>query len=190
MESKVHILVDDISQLMYAGAVEHCEIASQFDTMATAEIRLGHAALSVVSALISLEAYINTYARDRIPEFCQSVDGLRLEAKWVLVPQLVSGRTFDRGTQPFQDLTQVIKLRNYIVHHRPQTYQWDEAMEHRPGPPSSERLSVKNAEMACGVVPRMIRQLHELEGTKWPHWVDSRDRPDWLLGYRAIEFKW
>ena len=46
------------------------------------------------------------------------LEKLDLRHKLVLFPQLLVGETFDRGSQPFQDMSILIRLRNSIVHYK------------------------------------------------------------------------
>lgn len=48
----------------------------------------------------------------------ERLDRLELLDKLLLLPQLVFGRTFDRGRQPFQDFAMLVKIRNDIVHYK------------------------------------------------------------------------
>jgi hypothetical protein len=46
------------------------------------------------------------------------LERLDLRHKLVLFPQLLIGKTFDRGGQPYQDMSNLIRLRNKLVHYK------------------------------------------------------------------------
>ena len=167
-------LRDDITLDMYIVALETCLVAEKWDTMATIDIRKRYSALSIVSALTALESYINRFAKDNIPQFYDEIEQLRLVDKWYVAPHLVSGRTFEKGAQPLQDFSQVIRIRNQVVHPKPKNFDWDEDNEHRPWPPSARILTAENSRLACSLIPRMIGELHDMVGTDPPNWIRSK----------------
>ncbi len=62
------------------------------------------------------EDFINSEVLKTISaEWLEKVD---IGPKLVIVPQLVSGRTFARNQQPYQDMQLLIKVRNAFVHYK------------------------------------------------------------------------
>jgi hypothetical protein len=84
---------------------------------------------TIVFAAFCLEAFIYDYAAENFSDrFAQRyLDTLDLRSKWVIIPQLVTGREFPRETQPFQHLIELIKERNNLVHFK------SKAMKDYPG---------------------------------------------------------
>jgi hypothetical protein len=96
------------------------------------------ALISVVFSVIALEAFINEmtdYAQD-MTAYQPSVEGpeavlfaqvmgdaeeahARLESKFTLASWILSGRNIDRGGQPYQDFALLMRLRNDLVHTKP-----------------------------------------------------------------------
>ena len=96
------------------------------------------ALISVVFSVIALESFINEmtdYAQD-MTAYQPSVEGpeavlfaqvmgdaedahARLESKFTLAKWIVSGQNTDRGGQPYQDFALLIRLRNDLVHTKP-----------------------------------------------------------------------
>ena len=111
---------------MYKVSLETCAIAEKWDIMATCDVRIRYSALAIVSALTATESYINWFAKENTPRFYKEIEQFRLADKWYFVPALACGKTFDKGTQPFQDFTRVIKIRNETVHPKPKLFDWDE----------------------------------------------------------------
>ena len=94
------------------------------------------ALVTITLATISTEAFINElhhYARDAsgtaapgwinaLRDVLEEAEKSRasIEAKYQLASFIMSGQPFDRGAPPFQDFALLIKVRNLIVHLRPQ----------------------------------------------------------------------
>jgi hypothetical protein len=75
--------------------------------------------MSTLSLAFACEAYINQYGADRLgtSEF-ESFDRLPVEDKWIVIPKVATGRTFDKGSEPYQTLKRLITTRNDWVHHK------------------------------------------------------------------------
>lgn len=113
--------------LLYRAALE--EVATR------SIIRIGinghtrHAAPALVSAVAAVETYLNevtfgSWARDLLPNsplwvleqaWVQELD---LGAKLVIIPHLLFGSSFARDSQPYQDMSLLIKARNDVVHYK------------------------------------------------------------------------
>lgn len=88
-----------------------------------------HAAPAIVSAVAAIETFLNeitfgSWARSILPNsplwvvekaWVQELD---LGAKLVIVPYLLFGSSFVRDTQPYQDMSILIKARNDVVHYK------------------------------------------------------------------------
>lgn len=139
-------------------------------------LQMRYAALSVVCAFTSLESYINGYGAERLnPEVWRECRRLPPATKWMLVPQLATGQTFNKGGEPFQSLIWLRNLRNYVLHFREGTYTLTTHVNAaHPDYFSFEpysKLNDESAERACDTVIAMISGLHALDGSEPPSWV-------------------
>ena len=87
-------------------------------------------ALSVFPlCLNAFEAYYNTQLLSTVPYFHlspsggellsehrEALAGLNLSTRVLLLTRIACGQTFDQGGQPFQDFSNLVKIRNAIVH--------------------------------------------------------------------------
>jgi hypothetical protein len=84
------------------------------------------AVISVLFAVISAEAFINELAfisgDKSLHEVLSSADESRasLETMYQIAKLVLSGAAFRKGEPPFQDFHQLLRLRDAIVHFRPQ----------------------------------------------------------------------
>jgi hypothetical protein len=114
-------------EMLYEGALQQL--------VAPNSIREGinchtmHAAPALISAVAAVEAFINEvtfgspvrlYFKDS-PLWSLDQDWLQeidVRAKLVIIPQLLFGKTFNRGEQPFQNFTTLVKARNDVIHYK------------------------------------------------------------------------
>ncbi len=125
-----------------------------------------------VFCVICLEAYINTYAGDRLSKLIwEKLERLRLEDKWMLVPELLLKKTFERNKEPYKSLKWLVDKRNSIVHHKGKFSK-----------PRIDRLGViydrvyaeftlEEAEKALQLTKDLIKSLHSFDASKTPHWL-------------------
>ena len=125
-----------------------------------------------VFAVICLEAYINTYAGDWLSELVwEKLERLRLEDKWMLVPELLLKKTFERKKEPYASLKWLVNKRNSIVHHKGKFSE-----------PRTDRLGVlhdrvyaeftlEEAEKAFQLTKYLIESLHRFDASKAPKWL-------------------
>jgi hypothetical protein len=82
-----------------------------------------------VDSVVAVESFINESFLSRsagsfsgicVPQGIRSkwLERVDLDIKLVLVPQLLFGVTFKKGEQPYQDMQQLIKVRNEVVHYK------------------------------------------------------------------------
>jgi len=91
---------------------------------------------AVLLYVVSLEALINRVIEDFWPASSTRAKGdvkqWPTADKWHKVPLEICGKTFDRGTVPFQYLKALIDLRNDFVHAKPDTFRviWEYRHDH------------------------------------------------------------
>lgn len=144
-------------------------------------LQMRYASLAVVCAFTSLESYINGYGPERLNlEVWRECRRLRPGTKWMVVPQLATGQTFNKETEPFQSFIWLRNLRNYVLHFREGTYTMTGyAGGAHPDCLSFEpysKLNDQSAERACTTVIAMISGLHALDGSEPPSWVLPDDQ--------------
>jgi hypothetical protein len=82
-----------------------------------------------VMAVASVEAFMNEAFLSMLPRFALKnssawnlpddwLEKTELSVKLVLVPQLLFGKTFARGEQPYQDMMLLIRVRNDLIHYK------------------------------------------------------------------------
>lgn len=76
------------------------------------------ASITIVFAMISVEAHIYDYAaRHFTDSFVKKyIDKLDPISKWVIVPKLITGKELPRGGEWFQLLKNLVRERNSIIH--------------------------------------------------------------------------
>lgn len=121
---------------------------------------------------LCLEAHINFVASTILKpkSFFEEFDKLSLEAKWLFLPRLL-GKTdsFDRGREPFQGFTKIVRWRNALVHYRVKKDPWRGYL-----PPQffeNLGLTIQQAESSCQTTTSLVYKLDEICGlgeSKWP----------------------
>lgn len=124
--------------------------------------------MSTLSLAFSCEAYINLYGIERLgkDEF-ESFERLPPEDKWIVIPRIVTGRTFDKGAGPFQDLAKLVKTRNDWVHHKPPVdiIEFGKPMKTKGKKPAPFPKSYVAVEKQITQVKRLIKELHSFDGS-------------------------
>jgi hypothetical protein len=80
------------------------------------EMNNGCCVIIVMSAL-GLEGYIYDYAARSLSDgFAEDIGKLDAVSKWVIITQLVTGKTFPKDGKAYQLLKQLVSDRNYLAH--------------------------------------------------------------------------
>jgi hypothetical protein len=79
------------------------------------------AAVAVVFAAMTLEAFINYYALTRLGITVAETLDRRVSSKdkWLLFPELATKKEYGKGAPPHQELVKLFKLRDALVHCKP-----------------------------------------------------------------------
>ena len=78
--------------------------------------------IAPIFGIITLEQFIHSYAVERIKGFwnvLEHIDKLDTTSKWMVIPPLACGKEIERTCPALNDLRQLIKLRNTIIHPKP-----------------------------------------------------------------------
>lgn len=78
---------------------------------------------TIVFATMCLEATINDFGSRCTSQsyFSKHLDGLSIESKWLLIPQVVTARSLDTDSQTYELLVTLFRARNNLVHFKPKT---------------------------------------------------------------------
>ena len=152
---------------------------------------------AILNSAIALEAFPNDIVRllkspydmgiklgnelplvQRLPESLMNVyrilpdlEELSSQTKYQVLYQLLCGRTFDPGTQPFQDFDFLIRLRHQIVHPK------CEGIEHHVEAPY-EKVTKK---MIAGIRSRNLTHLESGHHIPWKRHLENTKAASWAV---------
>jgi hypothetical protein len=160
-------------------------------------------------ATSSLEAFLNeeiektSRMQPTWNDSLAALERLEVHQKWMVVPRLLFGRTFERGAEPFQSFRTLFKLRNELVHYRPLTREAGfmpsfaaelrgrfKLSEPEPHPAfetvltdwQNKVLNRECARWACVTARLMVLKWYELSG-----WEQGRKYADWEWSANLID---
>jgi hypothetical protein len=166
-------------QRAYELCIECLKEAHPTDLGTTAANNLcAHARDVYIFSVTALEAFINETllsefyipALTEVPRkiFIKTFEDFSIKEKYHLLPLFLFGKTYDKGKQPYQDFSTLVKIRNRLIHHK-------EGVEEPP------QLSAEEARKAYNTACQMVFKLFELGsfGLRNAHhfdWVKSELR--------------
>lgn len=174
------------------GFLNECRKYRVFcDKAETMDEKLGHQLNETQNSMacfifceICLEAYINAYGGDGFSKLLneklgdksellwEKLERLRLEDKWITVPELLLKKTFEAKKEPYNSLKWLVDKRNFIVHHKAK---FREPIVDRLGNIGADivftEYTLENAEKAFQVVKDMIKSLHNFDNSNAPDWL-------------------
>lgn len=136
---------------------------------ATSDMITDAAVSAIVFAGMAVEAYIYDYsARHLTKSFTDDhTETLRAASKWIVVPQLVTGKTFPRDRQAFQLLKKLVESRNRLVHSKSQNIRASEltgdAINQRD---EDLRQNARDAVKAISLLAEEMENFHPEEMAK------------------------
>jgi hypothetical protein len=161
--------------------VEDCRRYREFcDKAKDMPEKLGHELIEMQRSMacfvfceICLEAYINTYAGDRLSKLAweKLQRRLGLEDKWIVVPELVLGKTFETDKEPYKLLKWLVEERNFIVHYKGKFSKLEIDRLGNPHDRVFKKFTLEEAEKAFQLVKDMIESVHSLDNSKAPDWL-------------------
>lgn len=102
-----------------------CEMARNAET-GPFRPQLAYPMAAVIHAAATLEAFLNEELEKVVTTWgaswestIESIERLDVTKKWVIIPRLLHGKTFDVGAEPYQSLCGLVDLRNALMHYRP-----------------------------------------------------------------------
>jgi len=121
---------------------------------------------------ICLEAYINTYAGDRLSELIwERLERIRLEDKWIIVPKLILDKTFETDKEPYKSLKWLVDQRNFIVHYKGKFSKLEIDRLGTFNDRVFKEFTLESAEKAFQLIKDMIKTLHSFDGSIDPKWL-------------------
>lgn len=135
-----------------------------------------HTVQAVMFSAFTVESYINYYLirKGSSNHFKQYLESLGPMQKWVIAPALFNeGRTLDPGKQPLQALGDLIRVRNNLVHAKPQGAV---TMDHE-GIHMSKSLenyydpSIETASKCVETVSSLVFGLKDIDGQVDTDWL-------------------
>jgi hypothetical protein len=141
-----------------------------------------YVAIVIVFAAITVEAYIYDYAARNLSDgFVKNyLDKLDPVSKWVIIPQLVTGKGLPREHRWFELLKKLIKQRNDIIHHKSSSMliNLDNAIAYFKKLQGGSAQTYKTAREAIellDILPNEMREIYPGE----IGWIDSlASKPD------------
>ena len=151
---------------------------AEYDIAAAYGLQIQYLALVHILCAAAAEAHINQIAKEELTgKFRDQFEKVSLEGKWLFLPKMLGGSSFDQRSEPFQSFSMLIKYRNALVHHKSKKENW-EGFEQ--GPPKflhTLGLSLQEADRSVRSVRLMFIELSKIIKRKPPYWLrDGYDK--------------
>ena len=123
--------------------------------------------VAVVFSALSLEAFINHYASEKLSKsyFENYLDKLDLVSKWIVLPRLTTGKEMETGGRGMNMLRWLVRQRNELVHYKSKVKKISE-LDWR-----TDWVNLEDAAKSCDTVVTVIGELKKL---------DKKIEADWL----------
>ncbi len=157
----------------------HHDSISHGGTATHLEEEIEESAACITLCAMCLEAYINGFIGEKLPDLFKDLERGEVKMKWLVVPNLLGKPDcFDRGGSPFQNFGSLVNWRNDLVHYKHEYSKPAEIRGIGRGSKIHGICNTGNAQIAVETVRSMIRRLNESLGESVPSWVD--DDRGWL----------
>ena len=161
---------------MFLVAKQHANLSEHAGNN---EEELHHSLVTVIMACCCLEAFVNTYAMQKHWDEWDTEKGKCYERKPVRKKWLdttkecsIDGTTFNKQSQPYIDFSNLVDLRDSLVHYKPKP---THLVQSRKGLISEQEatLTTPKAEWAVETAKRMIEEFCKFTGQPLPGWLES-----------------
>lgn len=161
---------------MFLIAKQHAKLAKQAGDN---EEELHHSIITIIMACCSLEAFINTYAMQKHWKEWDTKEGERYEykpirKKWLDTTQeySISSTTFDKQSQPYMDFSDLVYLRDSLVHYKVKPTR---PVRNKNGLISKQEAAwtASKAVWAIETAKRMIEEFYKFSKAPLPSWLES-----------------
>lgn len=127
------------------------------------------AMVSLIFSALTLEAFINNYGIERFSRsyFDNHLDKLSSVSKWIIIPKLVTGKTIDSDSQPYEQLRRLFRRRDHLVHYKTRKKRLSEINE------EDVWVTEEQSEEAVRGVTAILEELSGIDGTVSIDWLES-----------------
>lgn len=150
---------------------------------------------AITLSVMCLEAYINGFARDHLPQLNDLLQILDLKAKWRLFPGMLGHPDcFIKDRMPYQAFSELVRWRNHVLVHYKHEFEAPELLTGRHHKATSVHhiCNADNAQRAIQTVVEMVRHVATGCELEPPDWVrESVLTGGWLRaeGLTAMEHR-
>ncbi|HNW89612.1 MAG TPA: hypothetical protein PKN48_08100 [Bacteroidales bacterium] len=122
---------------------------------------------TIIFSAMTLESYINYYGSQKLPKnyFEKHLDNLDLKSKWIVLPRLITGQEIDLGGKAFALFSELISLRNKLVHDKYKIIK--ESL-----PEEKDSLWETDAYSSIECVKLMINELKKIDNSVFTEWIE------------------
>lgn len=130
-----------------------------------------HVTISIIFSALCLEAFINYYAINNLkrPYFNKYIESLPIGKKWMIVPKLINGKSFEMGSHEMAELKYLFDERDNLVHFKTMIYNTvEQFMKENPKGHSVKTMEkTKRALLAVGCVLDGLKKLDPEVDISW-----------------------
>jgi len=121
---------------------------------------------TIVFCTMTLESFINHYGSLKLtkPYFDDCLDKLDLKSKWSKIPKIVTGKQIHKGGEAFFLFSNLIELRNKLVHDKIK-------IKKETLPEEKDYLWETDAYDALKCVKLMIEELQNIDNSIYTDWI-------------------
>ncbi len=134
------------------------------------------AAEAIALSAMCLEAYINGFAQDHLPQLDDLLQTLDFKAKWRLFPGLLGHPDcFATDRMPYQGFNELVRWRNHVLVHYKHEFSASAPLAGRQQMATYVHhvCNADNAQRAIDTVVEMVRQITTCCGFEPPDWVQD-----------------
>jgi hypothetical protein len=140
-----------------------CECNAQIERLAIS---------SVVFSCMCLESFINCYGISHYSKtyFENYLDKLDLKSKWIIIPRLINGLQLETESIAFKNFSELIKLRNKLVHDKPKTKKVSRTL-------ASDWITENEAKLSVETVQNVLTELKKIDNKTNIKWTNTLNGP-------------
>lgn len=120
---------------------------------------------AILFSFLALEAHINSFGFKNLHEAeWEIIKRANVELKWLHLPKIVTGESFDQKSELFKDFLKIKEYRNKLVHYK--SFKLEDFVRHPSGTdvaPIYRIINSDNANLAYSTAKEMIERLNEFQ---------------------------
>lgn len=153
---------------------EHEKVDRQENIIKSMIKELEYSIIAITSAVQCLEAYINHIGSLEVSTIWKEIETIGIKQKWIVIPHLVVNKVvFNSGSEPFQSFSKVVKLRNYIVHHKQEFGILHKTQDFGYTSKVFKDINSANAKLSIETTIKMITKFCDEREIIKPIWLDT-----------------